>query len=130
MYRQTLLILCPILVFLFLFIQPRQSLSSEEAPAADVITGKISDQSSGDTLIGEIRTKDKVLIIRSGEGVRHYTVKSKDGDILADDINTGELEIRFPELNDVVENGFAGDASLRMDNVPDEKVPVKIEINR
>lgn len=130
MARQTLLISCPIIVFLFLFIQPQQSLSGEEAPAAEAVGNEISNQSSGDPVIGQIRTKDKVLIIRSGAEGRNYTVKSKDGDLLADDLNTGELEARFPELKDVIENGLAGDASVHMNNVPDKKVPVKIEIKR
>lgn len=130
MLRHTLLILCPILVFLFLLIQPRLSFPGEEAQTAGSVNNGISDQTSGDTVIGQIRTKDKVLIIRSGADGRHYTVKSKDGDLLADDLNTAELETSFPELKDVVENGLAGDASVHMNSSLDNKVPVKIEVKK
>jgi len=129
MYRQKLL-LCPILVFPFLLIQPQQSFPGENAPAEVAVNKKISDQASGDAVIGQIRTKDKVLIIRSSAGGCHYTVKTKDGELLADDLNTMELETRFPELMDVVENGFAGDASLRTNIRFNNKVPVKIEVKK
>jgi hypothetical protein len=105
-----------------LFQNPVLSISGEEG-APGVSPGKpISDHSSERGVIGQIRTRDKVIIILSGADGRLYTVKSKEGNILAKDLNSGELNVKFPELKNLVENGLAGDASLRLGNTPDDRI--------
>ncbi len=128
MTKRTILILSSAMILFTLFIRlqnPGQS-TGEENSAAAAADNAISDQSSGKAVIGQIRTRDNVIIIRSGANGRLYTIKSKGGSILAVDLNAGELNERFPELREVIENGLAGDASLRLKNAPDDKNPVII----
>ena len=120
MIKQSLPILSLIVIlFFFIFVQlqnPGQAMSGERTMETDNLTNAMSDESSGKAIIGQIRTKDKILIIRSGDDGFLYTVKSKDGGLLATDLKTEELGSKFPDLKDVVERGLAGDASLRMNN--------------
>lgn len=130
MNKLSLLVPSSILVSLFIFIHlqnPVKSFSGEEQSTDDTVSNAISDQSSGEAVIGQIKTRDKVIVIRSGADGQIYTVKSEDGDLLADDLNTEELNKKFPELKDVVENGLAGDASLRMNSGLDHKVNITIQ---
>ncbi len=72
-----------------------------------------SEQASGGSVIGRLKTRDKFITIRTGADGPLYTVKSKEGKTLAMDIPAAQLSARFPELKDVVERGIAGDdASL------------------
>jgi hypothetical protein len=126
MTKRTLLILSSALILFTLFIRlqnPGQSISVEATSAAVAADNAISDQSSEKAVIGQIQTRDKVIIIRSGADGQLYTIKSKDGNLLAADLNAGELNARFPELKEVIQNGLAGDASLRVKNVLDYKNP-------
>ena len=130
MTKLSFLVSSSILVSLFIFIHlhnPGKSFSGEDQSTADTVGNAISDQSSGEAVIGQIKTRDKVIVIRSGADGQIYTVKSEDGDLLADDLNTEELNKKFPELKEVVENGLAGDASLRMNSWRDHKVNVTIQ---
>ena len=70
-------------------------------------------QDSGGLVIGHLKTRDKMITIRTGPDGPLYTVESEDGKILAVDLPAAELSAKFPELKDVVERGIAGeDASI------------------
>ncbi len=49
-----------------------------------------------------------MITIRSGSNGPLYTVKSKDGTVLAVDLPAGEVVARFPDLKTVVDRGVAG----------------------
>ena len=73
-----------------------------------------SAETSDNPVIGHLQTRNKLITIRTGADGPLYSVKSKEGKILAVDLPATELSARFPELKKVVERGFAGDdASLR-----------------
>jgi hypothetical protein len=117
----------PILFFAVLFQlqNPVQAISGEGQRGSDTLSNGMSDDSSGKVVIGKIHTRDKILIIRSGAHGPLYTVKSRDGDLLAADLNIAELNAKFPELKEIAEKGLAGnDASLSMDNRSDIKIQV------
>lgn len=129
MAKQSLLILYAMLILFILLIQlqnPGKSISGEVATTEGGAGNAISRQSSGNAVIGQVQTRDKVIIIRSGADGQLYTVKSRDGNLLAVDLNAEELDAKFPELKKVLENGLAGhDATLRMNNRLDLKVHVQ-----
>lgn len=119
-------------LFLFLFIlqlqNPGQSVSGEETCATGNTVNSISYHSSGRPIIGQLRTKDKVLIIRSAADGQIYTVKSKEGDTIAVDLNALELDAKFPELKEVVKKGLAGDASLRSNDRIIYNAPTPVQV--
>lgn len=67
-----------------------------------------SGESSGNLVIGHLKTRDKFITIRSGADGPLYTIKSDDGTVLAVDIPSAEISGRFPDLKDVLERGIAG----------------------
>lgn len=58
-------------------------------------------------VIGQLKTGDKLLIVRSGPKGPLYTVKSDGGAVLAQDLPASEVGRRFPELKEEVERGMA-----------------------
>jgi hypothetical protein len=63
-------------------------------------------QTSG-PVVGHLKTRDRVITIRSGAAGPLYTVKAEDGTILASDLPADELAARFPDLKQVVQGGIA-----------------------
>jgi len=118
MTRQSLFLLSSLLLMFILFIQfqdPAQAATREIAARTGADNAAIEDLSSGNAVIVQIQTRDKIVIIRSGPDGPLYTVKSKDGKVLADDINAESLYAEYPELKEVVKRGTAGnDATLRL----------------
>lgn len=95
-----------------------QSMAQQTEVSDPGINGP-SHQTPNGAVIGHLKTRDKILTIRSGTDGPLYTVKSKDGKLLAVDLPTKDLYAEFPDLKKIVESGFAGqDASLRGMNFP------------
>lgn len=72
------------------------------APAAD------KDQSP--SILGHLETKDRVMTLWAGPQPC-YTVRTKDGKVLAERITATELRARYPELariNDATTVAWAG----------------------
>ena len=73
----------------------------------------ISDPSTSTPVIGHLHARDKIVTITSGSDGPVFSVKSSNGDKLADLLSIYELIARFPDLENVVKRGIAGnDASL------------------
>ena len=78
----------------------------------------ISDPSTPNPapVIGHLHARDKIVTISSGVSGPIYSVKSLDGNILAELLSIYELYSQFPSLEEVVKRGIAGnDASLGPD---------------
>lgn len=72
---------------------------------------------SGYPVIGHLSTRDKFITIRTGPNGPLYTVETKDGKILAENLPAEKLCAEFPELKNVLEQGIAvNDASIRLRN--------------
>jgi len=106
-----------ILLFLSVCLQlniARQCIAQQTA-ASNPESNVFSAQTGDDAVIGHLQTKDKIVTIRSDTDGPLYTVKSKDGEILAIDLTTEDLYAEFPELKNIIENGLAGeDARVRI----------------
>jgi len=80
-------------------------------------------------IVGHLKTRDKLITIRTGTDGPLYTVKSEDGTVLAVDLPAEELSAKFPELRGVVEQGIADWAGLdpqyRTIESPIEYVPTQ-----
>jgi hypothetical protein len=64
-------------------------------------------------ILGQINTRDNTLILKSSADGVLYSVKSKEGTMLAEDISETQLKSDFPQLHDFVKSGVALDASVR-----------------
>ncbi|MDP6470356.1 MAG: DUF4974 domain-containing protein [Pseudomonadales bacterium] len=73
------------------------------------ITPSVSPSHGGSSepVVGHLKTRDKVITIRAGEGGPLYTIKSEGGAILAADLTHEELAAKFPDLKRVVQGGIA-----------------------
>ncbi|MFC1451818.1 PEGA domain-containing protein [Verrucomicrobiota bacterium] len=69
-------------------------------------------ESSACPSIGHLRTRDKLITIRTGPDGPLWTVRSDSGAVLAEDLSAAALSAKFPELRDVVEGGIADWAGI------------------
>lgn len=83
-----------------------------ESPAPPQPKARPSKTAPAATL-GFLETRHHSIEIKAGE-TGTYTVRSKDGKILAENISDSELQARFPELQRVVRSvAWNSDASAR-----------------
>jgi hypothetical protein len=74
-------------------------------------TPKTTHESSSPA-IGHLKTRDKLITIRTGSDEPLYSVKSEDGTVLAVNVSATDLHARFPELKDLMERSIADWAGL------------------
>ncbi len=60
-------------------------------------------------LIGYLETKDRVITVVGGS---KYTVKTKTGKVLAENIGLDKLQARFPDLYKLVDGSVAREGKL------------------
>jgi hypothetical protein len=59
------------------------------------------------SVIGSLKTRDQVITITVGPDGPLYTIKSKEGDVIALNISGEELASRFPDLHEKMEKSLA-----------------------
>jgi hypothetical protein len=71
-------------------------------------------------VIGQLKTRDKLITVRIGQDGPLYKVTSNEGVVLAEDLPEKELVAKFPELKQVIERGMAdwADLDLRHQGTP------------
>jgi len=69
------------------------------------------DKKSSPAILGYLETRDHVVAILAGAEPR-YTVRSKDGKLLAERLSRKELSAKFPGLRSVVDGTCAQWAGL------------------
>jgi hypothetical protein len=67
------------------------------------------------TSLGHLETRHRLITVYAGARAT-YTVTTKDGKILAENISVAQLRTQFPDLKKVVDSGIAvaSDASLNL----------------
>ena len=75
---------------------------------------RTAHQNPGPVVV-QLKTRDKLIAIRTGTNGPLYTVTSNDGQTLAVDLPATELSAKFPELKAVVERGVADWAGTDID---------------
>jgi hypothetical protein len=71
-------------------------------------------RSAADTLpaiIGHIVTRDHEVAMSAGDACQ-YTVRTRDGRVLAERVTARQLQTRFPDLHRVLNTGYAQWAGL------------------
>jgi len=72
-------------------------------------------------VIGYLEKRDHVIAIKSGPQGPVYSVMTKDGKILFEDVSAEQLKAQAPEIHDLIKTGIAGDAKARQPEVEAEK---------
>ena len=85
-----------------------------ETPAAAQPKAAPTNAPHADTL-GFLETRDNSIEIKAGKQGA-YTVRTKDGKVLAENISDAQLQAKFPQLHQIVDYGYARntDASLNL----------------
>jgi hypothetical protein len=91
---------------------PEPARTSARPPSARVQTAK-SERNQQLTVIGYLEKRDRVITIKSGSKGTVYSVASKDGKVLHDNLSAEQLKAQSPELHDLIKTGVAGDARAR-----------------
>ena len=124
--KQVLISLCALAVSIA-FVLPGSSFGQAEKkkdlqPAKSQSLDQNKNQKSTaekGNVIGYLQSRDKIVtILRGAEGTA-YTVKTKDGKMLAENLNEKALEAKYPAIFNQVKYGMAGnDATLHKVAVP------------
>ena len=84
------------------------SKSSKATPEEEIVVFEPAEgkQSKG-SVIGSLKTRDQVITITAGPDGPLYTIKSKEGGLIAINISGEELASRFPDLHEKMEKSLA-----------------------
>jgi len=82
--------------------------SSKPPSAVQIPTGETGPF----IVIGHLEHRDRVVTIKSGAQGVVYTVQSRDGKILFDNLTAAQLKSQSPELHDFIESGTASHAGM------------------
>lgn len=63
-------------------------------------------------VMGHLEHRDRVVTIKSGAQGLVYSVRSRDGKILFDNLTAAQLKIESPEIHGFIEAATAGQAGL------------------
>jgi hypothetical protein len=81
-------------------------------PSASVKAAK-PDKDDQYHVIGYLEKRDRVITIKSGPKGTVYSVATKDGKTLFENVSSEQLKAQAPELHDLIKTGVAGDARVR-----------------
>jgi hypothetical protein len=72
-----------------------------------------ADQPSAGPVIGQLETRNLMLVVYNASNTVTYTVATEDGTSIAEGLTAEDLLTQFPELKPIIEQGYAGnDARL------------------
>jgi hypothetical protein len=82
--------------------------SSQGTPEDEIVVFQPEEgkQTEG-SVIGRLKTRDRVITITSGPDGPLYTIESKEGELIAPNLSGEELATRFPALYEKIEKSLA-----------------------
>ena len=88
---------------------------SEKSKTNAAVQGKNGQSApSGAPVIGHLESRDRIITITKGPKGPLYTVKTKDGKIIAKKIDEKNLQAKYPDIYHQIKSGVAAnDATLR-----------------
>ena len=89
-------------------------------PKASVVSTNKAAARDSYTVIGYLEKRDRVVTIKSGPKGPVYTVATKDGKVLLEDVTAEQLRAQAPEIHQLIKTGVAsGDARVRVTAILD-----------
>jgi len=101
---------------------PSQATPEEESV---VFQPEEGEQSEG-SVIGHLKTRDQVITITAGPDDLLYTIKSKEGGLIALNLTGEELASKFPDLHEKMEKSLADSKIWAGIDLSRHKEPVKV----
>lgn len=98
------------LVALTGLIQSGETIQQSNSPDAQPATTPTTEQF---TVIGYLEKRDKIIVIKSSAKGRVYSVTTKAGKVLIENVSIELLKVQAPELHDYIKTSMAADASVR-----------------
>ena len=65
--------------------------------------------------LGSIKTRNERITINPN---KTYTIRNKDGEVVAKDMTLEELQAQNPELYEMIEDSIAGETLMMRTNIP------------
>jgi hypothetical protein len=118
--RRVLIPLCTFAIGIVLLFPDRPFGQTEKKEMVQTIRSQSAEQNTEKAyVIGHLQTRDKVVTITRGEKGTLYTVKTKDGKMLAENLSEKALETKYPVVFKQIKYGQAGnDATLHKVSIP------------
>lgn len=82
-------------------------------PKASVVSTNKAAARETYTVIGYLEKRDRVVTIKSGPKGPVYTVATKSGKVLLENVTAEQLRAQAPEIHRLIKTGYAGDARVR-----------------
>jgi hypothetical protein len=82
-------------------------------PQTAFIQATKAKKSAQFTVIGYLEKRDRVITIKSGPKGTVYTVATKDGKVLHENLSAEQLKAQAPDVFGLIKTGVAGDARVR-----------------
>ena len=95
--------------------------TSAEPKAAAVSTTKAAERETY-TVIGYLEKRDRVITIKSGPKGAVYTVATKAGKVLLENVTSEQLRAQAPEVHQLIKTGYAGDARVKSSAIRDASI--------
>ncbi len=68
-------------------------------------------------VIGYLEKRDRVITIKAGPQGPVYSVATKEGKVLHENLSAEQLKAQAPELHDLIKTGVVGDARMRSSKI-------------
>ena len=65
------------------------------------------------TVIGYLEKRDRVITIKAGRNGTVYSVATKDGKVLFENVSAEQLKAEAPQIHELIKTGVAGDARVQ-----------------
>ena len=64
-------------------------------------------------VIGYLEKRDRVITIKAGPQGPVYSIATREGKVLRENLSAKQLKAQAPELHELIKTGLAGDARMR-----------------
>ena len=100
-------------VAVFVIAMAGCTLSREKRSAGKSQEQMVSPADDGYAVIGYLEKRDRMITIKAGPQGPVYSVATKAGKVLHENLSAEQLKAQAPELHELIKTGVAGDARMR-----------------
>ena len=87
--------------------------ASTKEKASKVQDVKDKESKDAPQVIGYLEKRDRVITIKASEKGPVYSVATKEGKVLFENVSAEQLKAQAPEIHDLIKNAYATDASTK-----------------